>query len=137
MALLDRPDGFGLRPDRAGWVSLMDLMGAILDEPDFSWVTVEDVEQVVGSEKPRRFEIAGTRIRPIGAGGAERRSSGQRSRRKKKPRTGSGTSGAAKSQGSRKADAEGAGGTASRSRRRRRRSRRKKPTSGKGDQGEG
>ncbi len=68
MCLKESTDAFGMRPDREGYVSLMDLMGAILDEPDFSWVTVRDVEAAVESSKPRIFEIRGTRIRVLGAG---------------------------------------------------------------------
>ena len=59
-----RADGFGIRPDREGYVHLMDLMGAILDEPDLAWVTVKDVGEAVAS-MPSLFEISGSRIRAI------------------------------------------------------------------------
>ncbi|MBW2262310.1 MAG: RNA 2'-phosphotransferase [Deltaproteobacteria bacterium] len=83
MCLKERADAFGMRPDREGYVSLMDLMGAILDEPDFSWVTVNDVEAAVESSKPRIFEIRGRRIRVLGAG---RGGDGKSRRRRRKPR---------------------------------------------------
>jgi RNA:NAD 2'-phosphotransferase (TPT1/KptA family) len=81
MALGERRGAFGIRPDREGYVPLMDLMGAILDEPDFSWVTLKDVEEAVGSTRPPGFEIRGGRIRPVGQGGA---APARRSRRRRK-----------------------------------------------------
>lgn len=139
MALRDRPDGFGIRPDRQGYVPLMDLMGVILDERDFSWVTMKDVEAAVGSSRPPLFEISGTRIRVRtnakggkGGEGRGRSRSSRRRRRKRKPaggKTGSlggqGVEAAARSPGpgGEKAAGQGQAGGRRSSRRRRRKRR--------------
>ena len=128
MCLKERSDAFGMRPDREGYVSLMDLMGAILDEPDFSWVTVKDVEAAVESSRPRLFEIRGRRIRVLGAdrGGDAKAKKRRRRPRKKKP----GPDAAAK-----KAHRQTAGGQKestdgpAKKKKRRRRRRKKKPAS--------
>lgn len=92
MALRDRPGDFDLRPDRNGLVSLMDLMGVILDEPDFSWVTMRDVDAAVRATDPPLFEISGTSISLVGSrrAGRGRTEQGQspskrKRRRKRKP----------------------------------------------------
>jgi len=64
MALRERADEFGIKPDREGYVHLMDLMGVILDEPDLAWVTVKDVGEAVASMSSL-FEISGSRIRAV------------------------------------------------------------------------
>ncbi len=144
MALRDRPDGFGIRPDRGGFVSLMDLMGVILDEPDFSWVTVKDVEAAVQSGQPPLFEISGTRIRVLGKRGApapvdQKRPSGgsRRRRRPKRPEHGSSVSqpaqtreAASRSGGPAEIEATAPAGETGAARGRRRRRRRRKPGGG-------
>lgn len=138
MALKERPRDFGIRVDRRGEVALMDLMGVILEEPDFSWVTVKDVEEAVSTTKPPVFEIHGTSIRVVGArtsapgqGEKKRSGSSRRRRRRRKPRSGQGQGGKA-SQPSQAAARSGSSpgqegksskkkGSSSRRRRRRRR----------------
>jgi len=122
MCLKERADAFGMRPDREGFVSLMDLMGAILDEPDFSWVTVKDVEAAVEFSTPRVFEIRGRKIRVLGAtAGRDGKSKRRRRTRKKKPR-------AEASAGAERPVAEqGASGDQPARKKRRRRRRKRKP----------
>jgi len=126
MCLKESTDAFGMRPDREGFVSLMDLMGAILDEPDFSWVTVKDVEAAVDSSKPRIFEIRGRKIRVLGAGrGGESQAKRRRRRpRKQKPRSDAGAKQAhRKAAGEQQASSE----QPAKKKKRRRRRRKKKP----------
>jgi RNA:NAD 2'-phosphotransferase (TPT1/KptA family) len=122
MCLKERADAFGMRPDREGFISLMDLMGAILDEPDFSWVTVKDVEAAVESSTPRLFEIRGRKIRVLGGSRRRDGKAKRRRRTRKKPRTEAG-SGAGRPGTEQKAS----GDQPARKKKRRRRRRKKKP----------
>lgn len=121
MALKDRPGDFGIRPERDGTIRLMDLMGVILDEPDFSWVTMQDVEEAVKATRPPLFEISGRKIRALGGSGG---GSGRRRRRRPKAKTDGGP---------RKPQAEAKSAEAKPKKKRRRRRRKKKPQPGQSD----
>jgi putative RNA 2'-phosphotransferase len=63
VALRHDPAGFNLRLDENGWVTLEDLVTAIVDRPGWEWVRIEHIRAVVDTSDKRRFEINGPMIR--------------------------------------------------------------------------
>ncbi|WP_282937436.1 RNA 2'-phosphotransferase [Paenibacillus sp. RC67] len=58
------PEEFGLRLDpEDGSCPLQQLIRVIQSQPGWSWVTAEDIEQVVANSDKQRFEIREDRIR--------------------------------------------------------------------------
>jgi len=59
------PDSLGLTLDADGFVPLDPLISAIRREKKWSWVTLEDVDEIQQRSDKRRFEIVGGRIRAL------------------------------------------------------------------------
>jgi len=59
----NRPDEFGLVPDKEGYISLKELLRAINEEPNMAYVRESHIREVLFDNRDGIFEIPGKKIR--------------------------------------------------------------------------
>ena len=62
-ALRHAPDRYGLEMDEFGWVTLQDLMSALMKKPKYINLQLRDIENVVNNSNKNRHEICNGKIR--------------------------------------------------------------------------
>ncbi len=61
----NRPDEFGLVPDKEGYISLKELLKAINEEPNMAYVRESHIQEVLLHNRDGSFEITEKKIRSI------------------------------------------------------------------------
>ena len=59
----NRPDEFGLVPDKEGYITVKELLKAINEEPNMAYVRESHLREVMLSDRDGTFEIDGKKIR--------------------------------------------------------------------------